>query len=111
MARPTLIAATFKIRWADPRRILNAAATTDPKRQNSRSYRTLGGMPVSRKRKLGQTLEPYVWIAPSVILMAIFIVGGLQLFFSGFLGEYIMAMNTRIMKRPLVIEEERINFD
>jgi len=29
---------------------------------------------VSRKRKLGQTLEPYVWIAPSVILMAIFIV-------------------------------------
>ena len=31
-------------------------------------------MLVSRKRKLGQTLEPYVWIAPSVILMAIFIV-------------------------------------
>ena len=29
---------------------------------------------MSRKRKLGQTLEPYVWIAPSVILMAIFIV-------------------------------------
>jgi glycosyltransferase involved in cell wall biosynthesis len=44
-------------------------------------------------------------------VMAIFIVGGLQLFFIGFLGEYIMAMNTRIMKRPLVIEEERINFD
>ena len=44
-------------------------------------------------------------------VMAIFIVGGLQLFFIGFLGEYIMAMNMRIMKRPLVIEEERINFD
>ncbi len=45
------------------------------------------------------------------IVMAIFIVGGLQMFFIGFLGEYIMAMNQRIMKRPLVIEEERINFD
>jgi len=38
-------------------------------------------------------------------------VGGLQLFFTGFLGEYVMSMNTRVMKRPLVIEEERINFD
>ena len=33
------------------------------------------------------------------------------LFFIGFLGEYIMAMNNRIMNRPLVIEEERINFE
>ncbi len=49
--------------------------------------------------------------ATLAIVMAIFIVGGLQIFFIGFLGEYIMAMNQRIMKRPLVIEEERINFD
>ena len=26
-------------------------------------------------------------------------------------GEYILAINSRVMKRPLVIEEERINFD
>lgn len=45
------------------------------------------------------------------IVLAIFFVGGLQLFFIGFIGEYIMSMNTRIMKRPLVIEEERINFE
>jgi len=44
------------------------------------------------------------------ILLGIFIFGSLQLFFIGLLGEYIMNMNMRIMNRPLVIEEERINF-
>ena len=56
-----------------------------------------------------------VGVAPfpmgTVILLTLLFVGGLQLFFIGFLGEYVMSMNTRIMKRPLVIEEERINFD
>lgn len=47
--------------------------------------------------------------APMVI--AIFLMGGLQLLFLGFLGEYVMNMNIRIMNRPLVIEEKRINFD
>ena len=45
------------------------------------------------------------------ILISVLFLGSLQLFFIGFLGEYIMAMNNRIMNRPLVIEEERINFD
>ena len=36
--------------------------------------------------------------------------GGIQLFFVGLLGEYIMSINTRVMKRPLVVEEEPINF-
>lgn len=30
--------------------------------------------------------------------------------FMGFLGEYISTINTRLMHRPLVVEEERINF-
>ena len=47
--------------------------------------------------------------APTMI--AVFFMGGIQLAFLGFLGEYIMAMNTRIMNRPLVVEEERLNFD
>jgi len=47
-------------------------------------------------------------IAPMVI--GVFFMGSLQLFFTGFIGEYIMTINTRIMNRPLVIEEERINF-
>lgn len=44
------------------------------------------------------------------LLIGVFFLGGMQLFFIGFLGEYIMSINQRVMKRPLVIEEERINF-
>ena len=50
-------------------------------------------------------------IGTAPILIGVFFLGGLQLFFIGLLGEYIMNMNLRIMNRPLVIEEERINFD
>ena len=35
----------------------------------------------------------------------------MQLVFLGFLGEYVMSMNARVMNRPLVIEEKRLNFD
>ena len=45
------------------------------------------------------------------ILLGVFFLGGLQLFFIGLLGEYIMSINTRMLKRPLVIEEKRLNFD
>lgn len=45
------------------------------------------------------------------VLIGVFLIGGLQLFFIGLLGEYIMNINTRVMNRPLVVEEERINFD
>jgi len=47
------------------------------------------------------------------LIIGVFFFGSLQLFFIGFIGEYIMAINTRLrlMNRPLVIEEERINFD
>lgn len=46
--------------------------------------------------------------APTII--AVFFMGGVQLAFMGFMGEYIMSMNTRIMNRPLVVEEKRLNF-
>lgn len=45
------------------------------------------------------------------MLIGMFFLGAVQLFFIGFLGEYILAINSRVMNRPLVIEEERINFD
>ncbi len=48
-------------------------------------------------------------IAP--ILIGVFVFGSVQLFFIGFLGEYILSINTRVMHRPLVVEEERLNFD
>lgn len=45
------------------------------------------------------------------ILLGVFILGSIQIFFIGLLGEYIMNINTRVINRPLVIEEKRINFD
>lgn len=45
------------------------------------------------------------------ILLGVFMFGALQLIFIGILGEYILNINTRIMNRPLVIEEKRINFE
>ncbi len=48
-------------------------------------------------------------IAPLVIGM--FLLGGIQLLFIGVLGEYILTINARTIRRPLVIEERRINFD
>ncbi len=47
--------------------------------------------------------------APMVIGMLF--LGAIQLFFIGMIGEYILTINQRVMKRPLVIEEERINFE
>ena len=47
-------------------------------------------------------------IAPMII--GVFLMCGIQLLFIGLMGEYIMSINTRVMKRPLVIEEERLNF-
>ncbi len=44
------------------------------------------------------------------ILIGMCFLGAIQLFFIGFLGEYILSINARVMKRPLVIEEKRINF-
>ena len=45
------------------------------------------------------------------VLIGVFVLGSLQLFFIGLVGEYIMSINTRLMNRPLVVEERRINFD
>ena len=47
--------------------------------------------------------------APMII--GIFFLGAVQLIFMGLIGEYILSMNKRIMKRPLVVEEERSGFD
>ena len=45
------------------------------------------------------------------ILIMVTVLGSMQLFFIGFLGEYVLNINKRVMHRPLVIEEERINFE
>lgn len=45
------------------------------------------------------------------MLIGVFVLGSLQLFFIGILGEYILNINTRVIHRPLVVEEKRLNFD
>jgi glycosyltransferase involved in cell wall biosynthesis len=49
-------------------------------------------------------------LGTSPVIVSVFFLGSVQLFFIGFLGEYILNINTRVMKRPLVVEEKRINF-
>ena len=49
-----------------------------------------------------------VGLAPVVI--GLFFLGSVQLIFLGVLGEYIGAIYTQVIHRPLVIEKERLNF-
>lgn len=44
------------------------------------------------------------------MLLGMLFLGSVQIFFIGMIGEYVLSINQRVMKRPLVIEEERINF-
>lgn len=44
------------------------------------------------------------------LLLAVLFLGSVQILFIGLVGEYVLSINQRVMKRPLVIEEERINF-
>lgn len=44
------------------------------------------------------------------LLIGMLFLGSVQIFFVGLVGEYVLSINQRVMKRPLVIEEERINF-
>lgn len=50
-------------------------------------------------------------IGNAAILFGVFFLGGLQMIFTGVLGEYISNINIRTMKRPLVVEEERFNLE
>lgn len=45
------------------------------------------------------------------MLIGLFLIASVQLFFIGLLGEYVMNINNRVLNRPLVVEEERLNFD
>ena len=60
-------------------------------------------------RKLIDWYNFPVGIAP--ILIGMFLLGSIQLIFIGTLSAYILMINERQMKKPLVIERERINFD
>lgn len=51
----------------------------------------------------------YFDVGTAVIIIGIFFVGGVQIFFLGFLGEYIANINIRTMQHPIVVEDRRIN--
>jgi glycosyltransferase involved in cell wall biosynthesis len=50
-----------------------------------------------------------IGVAP--VIIGLFCVASVQLFFMGVLGEYVGSIYTQVRNRPLVIEQERINFD
>jgi glycosyltransferase involved in cell wall biosynthesis len=69
---------------------------------------------VSLLISLGYLLAKLIWwdqfglgLAPLVI--GLFFFGAVQLFFIGLLGEYVLAIHTHVVKRPLVVERERVN--
>lgn len=49
-------------------------------------------------------------VGTAAMIVGIFGLGSIQLIFIGILGEYILNINARILNRPLVVEEKRINF-
>ena len=50
-----------------------------------------------------------VGIAP--VVLGMFLLGSVQLIALGIIGEYVGSIHTLVLKRPLVTEKERINFD
>jgi glycosyltransferase involved in cell wall biosynthesis len=52
----------------------------------------------------------YFPLGMAPLLTCFFLFFSLQMFFLGLLGEYISAIQTQLVNRPLVIEKERINF-
>jgi len=47
----------------------------------------------------------------ALLMLGLFFLGGVQLFFIGLLGEYVVSIHRRSMQRPLVFEERRVNFE
>lgn len=45
------------------------------------------------------------------LIVAMFFFGGVQLFFMGMIGEYVLAIYGQVRNKPVVFERERVNFD
>ena len=54
----------------------------------------------------GKVAEPGI----PTLIVSLFFFAGIQIFFMGLLGEYIIAIYGQVRKKPMVIERERINF-
>ncbi|MFD2112876.1 glycosyltransferase family 2 protein [Thiorhodococcus fuscus] len=53
----------------------------------------------------------YFTVGTAPILISVFFFASVQLFFIGIIGEYVASIHTHVMRRPLVVEKERVNFD
>ena len=79
---------------------------------------TMGGFALSALSMLVAclylALKVFYWQSFSIglapILIGFFFFASVQLFFIGLLGEYIAAIHTQVLHRPLVVEKERVNF-
>ena len=65
---------------------------------------------------MGYLVAKLVWwdrfqMGTAPILIGIFSFMSVQLFFIGIIGEYIGAIWTQVKNRPLVIEDEKLNFN
>jgi len=49
-------------------------------------------------------------VGQAPLVIGIFFFSSVQLFFLGIVGEYVASINTQVLRRPLVVERERINF-
>ena len=45
------------------------------------------------------------------VIVALFLFGGLQLFFLGLIGEYVLSIHSQVRRLPKVFDTQRINFD
>ncbi|KWX89311.1 dolichol monophosphate mannose synthase, partial [Paenibacillus riograndensis] len=52
----------------------------------------------------------YFSMGTAPLIIGLFLFSSVQLFFIGIIGEYIGSIHTQVLKRPLVVERERINF-
>jgi len=53
----------------------------------------------------------YFSVGTAPLVIGLFFFSSVQLFFIGIIGEYIGSIHTQVLKRPHVIEKERINFE
>ncbi len=49
-------------------------------------------------------------VGQAPLVIGLFFLFGVQMFFIGLLGEYVLAIHRHVLHRPLVVEKERINF-
>ena len=59
---------------------------------------------------LAATSETHTPVGIPTIIVGIFLLGGIQLFFLGLIGEYILSIHGQVRRIPPMFETERINF-